>query len=333
MNDIFHDKINELVHSISENLGIYRGDNELSDDYLFRLIYSAIGRMAYCTLFDRIDGKEEISLKYFSRRIEEFIKSYNLLFPDIYLKHTQSMDLKKTIRELYEENGLLYYRTLYVRPSHFNTSTFSNISFFRGVSPTKNIMISGLGMYKKEDGMKAGEVKDICKFFQVDESITNHFWVHILEELSFHSDFDILSGDVEFLNIKNLNNGYWGSKIESDETIFRTLDKKIYCLCRRGLNGWDIAELPITIYDPYLLVNTFLHSIGKLPSSRFKVLGNIVRLHIGFRYPQRLRSFVNLYSWPLGDAGKSTFNRVIQADVFWIIKTIGEYLGYDYVQE
>jgi len=333
MSDIFQDKRNELVHSISNGLGIYRGDDELRDDYLFRLIYSTIGRMAYCTLFDRLDGKEEISLKYFSHRIGEYIKSYNLLFPDVHLKYMQSMEIENTIRELYEENGLLYHRSLYVRPSHLNTCTFGNISFCRGVSPTKKIMISGLGMYKYEDSIQGGGIKDICNFFQVDEPITNPFWIHILEGLSFHSESDVLSGDVEFLNIDNLNNGYWGSKIVGDETICRTLDKNIYCICRRSTNGWDIAELPINVYDPYLLINMFLNNIGKLPLSRFKVLGSMVELHIGFLYPQRLRSFIKLYSWPLGDVKSSTFNRVIQADIFWIIKSIGEYLGYDYVQE
>ena len=70
-----------LIESISEDLHIKRGKDESMADWIARVVYSAIAKNAYCSLWDQQD--EDTSITHFKKRCNEQLLSYTRIYPEL----------------------------------------------------------------------------------------------------------------------------------------------------------------------------------------------------------------------------------------------------------
>ena len=76
------DKYNGLLLKVSRQYHILRGNQETSDEWKTRVVYSICGMMAYASLWD--DTEESISIVHLRRRIRSVLGSYKSLYPELF---------------------------------------------------------------------------------------------------------------------------------------------------------------------------------------------------------------------------------------------------------
>ena len=73
----------ENLAAVAAEFDIKRGDDESTDEFKARIIYSAVARLGYAGLWARSDGGSTVSLKSFKARIAALSKIYRRLYPDV----------------------------------------------------------------------------------------------------------------------------------------------------------------------------------------------------------------------------------------------------------
>ena len=104
-------KYDKLLYKISEELGIYRGDNESEKSYKRRLIYSAVCQSAYASLFDEVEDAECITMMHFNNRIKRTINAYREMYPEVWttLDSEESLGaFNASIEKIFRNSGLFY---------------------------------------------------------------------------------------------------------------------------------------------------------------------------------------------------------------------------------
>lgn len=336
----------QMLKEILNDLGIIKGATESDESLKCRAVYSAIGRLAYASLWDEIDesdqnasdaSNDDSSIIHFKRRIKKSFETFARIFPEIIPYYSYDVNnLSDFVFNLFEATGQFYHSPYQVSPP-IRTAAYENgISFLRGFSPFENAWASGLGAFVESEN--AGGLTP-CEMFGLPRKTPVEQWKNAVSVGNF-SAVDV-NDYFEFLNL-NISKGtqYWVNKsnLKNGYSLMRTKDYKIrsYYLYKYENNKFWSSGLPdfMTMNSEYLsLANGCLMSRNSLPKCFYHYNGEIVILELGYLYPPRVQNLVMLYSWPISYSNiQGRFKRVMTSRVFKAIKEVLENLNYEFAE-
>lgn len=325
----------EILELISKDFCIFRGNHESIVDYECRLIYSLIGYMGYSALWDESDTDDgTVSIVLFKSKIKEALEAYQAIFPKIEGRFNE--EISDDIYETLLSSGCIYHSNYRIRACAENAVHFDGITLCRGRVPEGDLCVSGLGTYYRNVGTNDG-IDDVLEYFSINRHTLREYYWLLMKNASFSN---VQEMTFEYLRTRMLfTNGYWIEKPDSDGvTIARSgaQGNYLYYLVK-GTDIKSMCQLPNWMVESgeyRTIANSIMSERGTLPESKYIVDGSIVRLSIGYLYPNEEMSIVKLYSWPADYIDKSKdYNRVFSYDVFFRIKSLFESIGYKFVEE
>lgn len=314
-------KYNSLLIRIATELGICKGTSESDVNYKSRLIYSAVSRIGYASLWDKLEDNVPVSIEHFKRRVENTLNSYLKMYPEV--QGIFPDDQKIISESMYNTllaTGNLYHSPKRISPPMRVQAGYDKIVFLRGTSLSEKISISGIGTYAKSpENCGNTSVQDM---FGLTKNAILDYWRHYSEIANWTN---IKSDEkYEFLNIqRSYSQSYWKDKPDKNTapSLMRTVapGTKIYYLYRYKNNALENSQLPYWLTDDnrYLyLSNGLLASENVLPPITYRMDGAISYLKIGYLLPPAEQNLIMLYSWPkIISNVDSSFSRIIDTDV------------------
>lgn len=338
--------MNGLIKSIGQQLNIPITD---TPDCVCRIIYSIAGQMALASLWDSDEGYRSVSVIHFKERISQIIDAYKSICPEVKELLPDANDyLASDIYNLYLRNGFFYHTSHRISHAVSRSSAYNEIVLHRGSSPDADLYMSGLGLYSIKKNESDSSVADMFGLQKqplnqyLEELICNGSW----QEIPFPDDAEYLRLDPPF------SSGYWNQKPEHDGRISLARygsPQKIYVFYRR-LNGlflqksipeWIIKDYYYNsngFYGEYRRIsNALLYYYGTLPPHKATILGDLVRIDLGYRLPPSEEDFLNLFSWPekynYPEGKQSVFTRLLSKQLYPLFKCILTDIGYCIVEE
>lgn len=320
-------KYYRLLSEIAEEYHIRRGASEAAEEFKARLIYSALCRAGYASLFDApADGEESVSLRHFKDRIDEFQKIYFELYPEARLPS----DLSTTVYELYLSVGYIYHSQHRIAASIPRAVKSDGVIFLRGFDPSRSVRMSGAGFYMTSTA--ASFVDGVEEMFALPKKTLSETWHEIIRAATFRAD-NLPSG-AEFLRMSPpFYHGYWKDQPDRDGAV------SIARVGERGarlyyLYKFDGEKFLCSQQPTWRMIGVgceCLAARGTLPPIKFMVDGAIVRAELGYLPPPAERNLLKLYSWSREPS--SDFKRTFAVDIFFALKNILERRGYAFEEE
>lgn len=372
-------KYESLLGDISKELNIEIGDSEDPEMWASRVIYSAVGRMALASLWDKYDDEQKalrpekievdknseeikdiiiksshdrsISITHFKRRVKELLSAYTSLYPEI--KSLISVDLERLCEEIYEiylMTGYFYHRNNNITSAIECESKEGNIYLIRGAKLSRKVKMSGLGIYSKESDGQVVDVQSVADMFQLQNKRLDEYWNNIIDKVKDEKGWDSFNiknrSDLKFLRIQQpFQYGYWQENDPIEAGSFSLLklgdggSEVYYFYCRDDIDykvyrvpEWIIKKSK-DIYDYRKISVSLLSSIKELPPIFYKRDCNLVKIKLNYLFPISEQYFFKLYSWPKNFLQSQNFERLMQYEVFEVIKDVFEKIGYTFKEE
>ncbi len=225
------DKYNGLLSKVSQQYHILKGNQETTEEWKTRLVYSICGMMAYASLWD--DTEETISIVHLKRRIHDILGSYKSLYPELSETLPQnSEELEDEITDQFIKAGVVYRRPNRIAASRKHEEHFGGVLFQRGIALDNISCVSGIGFYSKQDG--GTNLNNIKTMFGLEQENLQTLWQATLSAASWKSESSF-EFDTEYLCLWSpFSHGYWVN--EPDKT------GKISIL-RTGMKGSQLYYL------------------------------------------------------------------------------------------
>lgn len=349
------EQYNALLQTIAEDLYIYPGTLEDKDDWqqwILRIIYSALGHISLASLYDLSDedneGNYQISVIHLKNRIKKHLQCFYEMYSDVFKyfeKNHKTSDNFSIICDVFIEEiygilsktGHVYHKANYLSPVP-STEVYlaGGIKLLRGQALGLKVYRSGLGAYLnlKQKFECCGNLYDM---FHLPTESLEIFWNYIVKEARF-SPTHIT--DLEFLKHENFESGHWGGKQQTHGiSLARTKNEgeRLYYLYQMINGSFMFAQLPNWLFKDfyrYRIANACLIAHHCLKSIKFKDANQIVYIRFDYILPDPERYFMKLYSWPYrfekGKYGVSEFKRWMTKTVFEAIRPLFEKLGYTF---
>jgi hypothetical protein len=344
MRNYYEPLTEKLLNSIALDLNIVKGDSETKKAYQCRLLYSALCRVAYASLFDQLEDSHYITIKHFKNRVKHTIEAYYNMYPNLMSDFTAyhlRNDFFNELLKLYRENGLIYHAPHMVTASAYAYCNSNRICFKRGQPLCDNISMSGGGAFSTTTNLDSTNSLSIYQYTGIEDKSLVEVWKSFVDRAVWNSKFE-QHNVMEYLRLSNFSNGYWSNQKTSDGTtsIMRTLDQnpRIYYLYRVNDGKFEVSQLPCWIDENYsyrLLSNGLLKTLGVLPSIAYYVDGRVVYTKLSYLLPPKELSFYLLYSWPnrFQNIRDGFAMRTFSIDVFEEMKTLFQHRGYHFRKE
>ncbi len=328
-----------LLEKLADNMNIVRYENEVKTEYIARLVYSAICKVAYASLFDVTEDNHFVSINHFNNRIDNLIDAYLDMFPEIsgfYFRNKQ--EFQKEIYEIFLKTGQIYHSPYRIVPAKPICATESGIVFLRGFVPDYPCYCSGAGAYTKSQ-TKFDSVS-LEEMFWIERKKLTDYWNDILLSANFSERTQ--NENMEFLCMKFPSRSYWVAKPDKSKGISvarsKVNERYTYYLYQNKGGKTEYSEIPPWIEgsemaDKRLLTNSCLASKNILPSIRYNVCGDTVYMHFGYLPPESVVNFIKLYSWPGKFHSMGVFERIINRDIFDTIKIFLCEKGYNFEED
>ena len=94
-------RYNRLLKTIADEFNINQGNTETAENFKARIIYSALCRLSYASLWD----DSTVSIQHFKNKIDELLKIYLELYNEVKI----SENLSEEIYDLYLKTGNFYH--------------------------------------------------------------------------------------------------------------------------------------------------------------------------------------------------------------------------------
>ena len=329
-------KYNNLLIKIANELNIKKGNNEPELQYKSRIIYSAISRLGYSSLWDKLEDDIPVSIIHFKQRIKNVLNSYLKMYPEVRsLFPTDDSVVSDKLFELFYESGIIYHSPERISPSIKKQAVVGEIVFWKGHELAKLVSISGAGAYTLNS--ENAELSNIYDMFGLSNKNLSNVWAHYSEQnnwAEFHS-----INDYEYLRtVPPFTLGYWQTTPDKGDVVSVMRSKNIvsrqYYIYRKEGKQLFYSQLPSWIMEGrfynYITCGCLVAN-GKLPENEYHVEGAITYLDIKYRLPKAEQNFINLYSWAKNTATmESDFSRIFATEVFFAIKEILEKTGYKF---
>lgn len=182
-------KYDQLLSLIAEEYGLERGDCESEESFKARIVYGAIARQSYASLWDRSDDDaRSISIVHFKGRIDELARIYL----ELYSEAKQPSDLPIRIYNLYSRTGLICRRSRRMRASMFCAAELDGLWFVRGAPPSLKVRMSGAGFFLPSNEPPRGAlIKSFDKLFGLSKKI--------LPPIKFQTDGALVHAKIPYL--------------------------------------------------------------------------------------------------------------------------------------
>ena len=338
-------KYDKLLYKISEELGIYRGDNESEKSYKRRLIYSAVCQSAYASLFDEVEDSECITLTHFNNRIKRTINAYREMYPEVWttLDTAESLGaFTASIEKMFKNSGSFYHSPNRVSPPLHTVCTVDDLQLTRGYSLSDDYCMSGAGAFYISDHEENTGVS-LFEFIGIQNKPLSHIWEDAVQNLKWR-ETELGGDNLEYLNVTDYYIGYWGKRPITDGTVslLRASNEfnKIYYYYRYNNGVLEVCQVPEWMifdedgYGYIILANAFLHYHNSLPEIKHYTDGSITYIKPQYLPPSQIKRFMDLYSWPVGEDIMSLFSaRVFDTRIFRVIKMVLESIGYIFIED
>lgn len=343
-------KYNHLLSSISEELGVQRSSAESVEKWKERVLYSAIGRMAYASLFDNSgevsDGngfQEFVSVIHFKRRIQALLSAYSELYPEAFRSFSVSgEELGEEILDIFQKTGYLYHQSHRVAASAPCAAVEGNIRFERGMPLCRRQFISGLGRYTNANEIsEPAEIltPTLSEMFGLPSSTLKVQWEFLLSGAKWETAQNV-SGMQYLREEPPFRAGYWVSSPNKTGEISISRagqsGNHTFFLYRFSRREIQVSQIPLWFTnDPhfglssYRAANCCLAAHQRLPASYYRVKEPIVWLDLQYLFPPAELYWIKLYSWPQFTL-EDSFHRIMSAPVFYAVKSVLERIGYSF---
>lgn len=337
----------ELASNIATQLNIHKDKSESNVEWKARLFYSAAGRWALSSLWDRGDDvNEDISVQHIKNKYSELLKAYVSLHSELTPFFANSLnDLADDVYDIYNISGQIYHRPNRIIPASFTQAEYQNVFFVRGISPGDSCWMSGIGFYKNDKEISE-KLISINQAFSIPELPLQQWWTKFNNNRGWRNA-EAPDG-IEYLRTdKKYNYGYW--QIIPDVTDNPSMARygmkgqESYVLYKFDGRHLAVSDLPdwhgrrINTSNrngapslEYLRIATaILQSKGALPIISVKTNSSIVEIKLGYRLPPAEETFFKLYGWPaIFTSVPQHWNRRLTISVYPAFKSIIENLGY-----
>lgn len=328
-----------FLEDISEKLKIVRGIQEKENIWYARTVYSISGLMGLASLWDAAEDNDNVSIQHFKHRVEKTLYAYCALYPEI--KQLFPADLSIVSDEVYNiyvSTGHIYHSPNRIAPVPKSTASSGRVMFVRGLPVEENVYMSGLGTYLFNNILN--DSTDVQLMFQLQNQRMDDF----LKTVKSKAKWETMD-DLQMWNYLRLTppfkRGYWTDLPDKniDISVLRSKDKfnSIYCLYRFENDQCFISQLKSWQSEKgkyRQISNAVLYDFGTLPATTYSVDGNIVHLHFKYLPPPSELNLIKLYSWPEEYVGlPHDFNRIMDKQVFFALKSVLEKVGYEFVEE
>ena len=338
-------KYDKLLYKISEELGIYRGDNESEKSYKRRLIYSAVCQSAYASLFDEVEDAECITMMHFNNRIKRTINAYREMYPEVWttLDSEESLGaFNASIEKIFRNSGLFYHSPNRVSPPIYTVCTVDDLQLTRGYSLSDDYCMSGAGAFCICDHEENTGVT-LFEFSGIQNKPLSHIWKATVQNLKWRGS-ELEDDKIEYLKKTDYFKGYWGKNPITDGSVslLRASNEfnKIYYFYRYNDGHLEVSQVPEWMifdedgYGYLILANAILHYHNSLPEIKHYTDGSITYIKPQYLLPSQIKHFIDLYSWPVSEDTTSVFSaRIFDTRIFSVIKTVLESIGYMFIED
>ena len=111
-------KYKNFLKQVAEDFHVEQGKTETAENFKARIIYSAICRLSYASLWDN-SADSTISVRHFKDKIDELLKIYLELYPEVKI----SENLSAEIYDLYLKTGNFYHKSHRISAPIFSVSS------------------------------------------------------------------------------------------------------------------------------------------------------------------------------------------------------------------
>ena len=175
----------ENLSSIAAEFNIKRGDTESETNFNARVIYSAVCRLSYASLWERTtDDESTIPIVRFKNMIAALAKFYGL---------NEVERLSDKIYEHYLQTGAFYHKRHRISASISVAAECNGILFLRGVRPNQKVFMIGEGFYLPSDDqpLSINRRKNLEEMFGLSKKI--------LPPIKFKADGAIVRAKIPWL--------------------------------------------------------------------------------------------------------------------------------------
>lgn len=215
--------MNELIKAMASDMVINPYGGEPRDSFIFRVIYSALGR--WCLESARAEGG--ISKHGQSILLNNLTEKYIALFPEIkeMLVQEDQTPISVFIRHLYEETGFLI-----TDPANHN----SLANYHRGLQIGSKQLLYGLSQKTSVEGLGvfSNDVKYTVSWQEalLRDSLSYEEYVSSVFDVTLFSPRDIPEDSLQYFNPKTnvAPTSSWINTMTTDKTVARNLANGAY---------------------------------------------------------------------------------------------------------
>lgn len=317
----------EIVDAL--NLGFL---SELKDSAVYCLVYSAAGRTALASIWDK-PIEENVSVQYVKKRTVKVLKAYADIFG---LENIEFENWADNIYEQYFACGYFYHLPYKLTSSIFSFyfNEENALALCRGIFPDEHLYMSGLGLYSFFEPSH-GQQKSFTDLFQLQRVSFAELATSIQAKLNNSSTEAFCMDDAEFLNVFSpAENGYWikSCDMKADFSMLRIKDNFHYY---KIING-NFLLTKAESFEYRNAACTIKHRNKTLPAIRVEKIGQLIKMYVGYRLPQAEENFFMLYSWPAEFFPITSFKnyilRIMPIFIYKIFRPHLESLGYSFLE-
>jgi len=303
--------MNELLATMSTDMGINRFRDEPEDSFIYRLCYSALGHWCLRIAQNLSNGSIGTTKNNQTVVLNELMLRYSELFPiaEKYVDPSNSnMSFPVHIRRVYEETGyLLTDDNNRNRLANFGRSIpIGKTALFFGIPDTK-YSINGLGTFTNPTDYKVS----VREFLVRDELTWEEYFQSKFDIIEFY-ERDINPDELEFFNPQsnNVPSQSWGKQMDTDCSVARKSKWGPFYRVIRATDVLLFADEPIEPQSDGLTSYEYRRLYFALKAHYMKpIKATIIRqdeeyskLRIGGHLPNREYYFLLLLSWPVNSA-------------------------------
>lgn len=228
---------NDLIKDMFERMKIPRFRDENANDYMYRVLYSALAFWTLRIAEDRINLNKVCSKNHMSSRLGSVLERFLVVLPEcteyFNVGSSPSLEVSKYFMEAYLDTGyLLSSENYYIELAKYGrTVNMDGMVLFYGL--TKNIAMNGLGVFANEH-YNERSIEEIMFSNGIDAGI---FAKNVFGEFRDRMTNRIKEDDYDFFNpcVRAKLSESWQRGLAVDYSIAR---KKVYnnyefYLCRR----------------------------------------------------------------------------------------------------
>lgn len=316
--------MNELLQTMSYDMGISRFHGEMEDSFVYRLCYSALGQWCLRTAQNLSDSVAGTTKHNQTIVLNDLLARFSELFPSISYRFintgNQQVNFPVHIRRVYEETGYLLTdgNSRNRIASYGRSIQIGNKALFFGI-PNAVYNVNGLGTFTSPTAYKVS-----TKEFLIRDDLTyEEFFGSRFDPIDFY-DKDIETEGLEFFNPKSSNvpSKSWGKRPETDCTVARKSKTGPFYRVMRVSNTLQFADEPIEPQSDDFTSYEYRRLYFALKAHYKKPLKAIItqtdkkysKIRVGGHLPNREYYYLLLLSWPANSAFDK-INFLIQNDL------------------